>query len=216
MTIPSPSPELLHYLDITQKVVGDRFLPKSFRPLLDKLNSLEKLIEVEHDEEHPLWWFLPPILYDLFDEWSECAWLRQKDTSTKSIVVIPPPFTSIVGQLEQELVEIGLNVAKSTRPFSNRFVALLYGGYPWFEAYMRIFEARELGSGQCAILKVTSDTCDVPKTLESFKKKRRHSFGNPLQMAFEDLPFPGLVRPFHAPARIETMRHMRAADLGQE
>lgn len=213
-TVPTPSPDVLAYLDIVQKVVGDDFLPRSYRTHLGDLTTIDHLIEVDKDEAHPLWWFLPPLLYDLFDEKLEFEWLRQTDNMKHSVVVIPPPFISILDQLQQELALLGVTSVPSMRHFSRQFIGLLYGGYPWFESYLRIYDANNLSDQQCAVLSVSSDTCDVPRTLEVFKKRRRNSYGQPLQMAFNDLPYPGVIRPFHSPARIETKRHMRAAKLG--
>ena len=213
-SFPTPSPEVLHYLDAAQLAVGDDFLPRAFRELLACLTSTERLIEVDRDERHPLWWFLPPILYDLFDEKMEFDWLKQNESTTQSVVVVSPPFVSVVEQLQRELAALALTVVRSTRSFTRRFVGLLYGGYPWFESYIRICEANDLFGRECVILRVASDTCDVPRTLEVFKKRRRNSFGQSLQLACDDLPYPGVIRPFHAPARIETRRHIRAVELG--
>lgn len=211
---PTPSPELLRYLDAAQVAVGDDFLPLAYRELLTGLHSIDQLIAIDRDQRHPLWWFLPPVLYDLFDEKLEFDWLKQHEITTQSVVVVAPPFLSAVEQLHREVTALGLAVAEFTRSFTRRFVGLLYGGYPWFESYLRICEANALFGRDCLILRVASDTCDVPRTLEVFKKRRRNSFGQSLQLAFDDLPYPGVIRPFHAPARIETRRHMSAADIG--
>lgn len=211
---PTPSPELLRHLDVAQLIVGDNFLPLAYREHLAGLHSNEQLIEIDRDELHPIWWFLPPVLYDLFDEKLEFDWLKQHDITTQSIVVVSPPFLSVTEQLHQELAALGLSVEECPRLFTRRFVGLLYGGYPWFESYLRICEANALFGLDCIVLRVASTACDVPRTLEIFKKRRRNSFGQSLQMAFNDLPYPGVIRPFHAPARIETQRHMRAAEIG--
>lgn len=211
---PTPSQELLRYLDAAQVAVGNDFLPLAYRELLTGIHSTEQLIGIDRDQRHPLWWFLPPVLYDLFDEKLEFDWLKQHEITTQSVVVVSPPFLSVAEQLRRELTDLGLTVAECTRSFTRRFVGLLYGGYPWFESYVRICEANALFDQKCLVFRLASDTCDVPRTLEIFKKRRRNSFGQSLQLAFDDLPYPGVIRPFHAPARIETRRHMRAAEIG--
>ena len=65
---PTPSLELLRYLDAAHLAVGDDFLPRAYPELLAGLTSTDLLIDVDCDVHHPLWWFLPPVLYDLFDE----------------------------------------------------------------------------------------------------------------------------------------------------
>ena len=211
---PTPSLELLRYLDAAHLAVGDDFLPRAYPELLAGLTSTDLLIDVDCDVHHPLWWFLPPVLYDLFDEKLEFDWLKQNEPITESVVVVSPPFVSVAEQLQHELAALGLTVVRSFRSFTRRFVGLLYGGYPWFESYIRICDANDLFDRKCVVLGIASDACDVPRTLEVFKKRRRNSFGQSLQMAFHDLPYPGVIRPFHAPARIETRRHIRAAKLG--
>jgi hypothetical protein len=211
--IPTPSPDLLRFLKTTQGVVGNTFLPSNYRQLLTALVTLDELKAVERNPNDPLWWFLPPILYDLFDEKLEFDWLDLDRVRARSIVVVSPPFVSVTDQLRGELGDLGIASAPSKRLFSRRFVGLLYGGYPWFEAYLRICDARGICGEECVVLSVTSEDVDVPSTLEVFKKRRRNAYGQPLQMAFDDLPYPGVVRPFHAPARIETTRHIRAVEL---
>lgn len=210
---PKPSPDLFRYLEAARSVVGDDYLPPGYRELLNNLTSTDQLVAVDRDERHPLWWFLPPVLYDLFDEKLEFDWLRQHEITTQSVVVVSPPFVSVTEQLQGEIGTLGFTVEESTRPFTKRFVGLLYGGYPWFESYLRICEAHALFGRDCRVLSVSSSSGDVPRTLEVFKKRRRNSFGQSLQLAFDDLPYPGVIRPFHCPARIETRRHMRAASL---
>jgi hypothetical protein len=215
LEIQPPSDELLAYLDVTQSVVGERYLPTDYRQHLRELHSISALRAIESDREHPLWWFLPPILYDIFDEKSKFDWLEQEDTASVSLIVIPPPFKSIVDQIREETADWGIETAASTRVYSRQFLGLIYGGYPWFESYLRLADANDLIGCDCIFLTATSASCDVPDTLAKFKKKRRNAFGQSIQMAFDDLPYPGVLRPFHAPSRIETRRHTLAAVISE-
>lgn len=208
-----PSQELFSLLDLAQRSVGEHFLGPSFRNYLQNLDSTSSLNAIESDTSHPLWWFLPPILYDLFDEKLTFDWLVQDDTSRDGLLVIPPPFDSIVDRLQGEVSGLGIETEISRRLFSQTFIGLLYGGYPWFESYCRIVQTKELLGQHCTILRATSTSCDVPETLDRFKRRKRNKFGQSLQMAFDDLPYPGVLRPFHIPARIETRRHILAAEL---
>lgn len=210
--IQQPSDDLLSFLDITQPIVGEEYLPTDYRHYLGELNTIAALNAVENDRSHPLWWFLPPILYDLFDEKTKFNWLVQEDTSSLSLMVVPPPFIEVVDQLREETKAIEIHTELSTRSYSRPFVGLLYGGYPWFESYFRIADKKGFFGLECVVLRASSETCDVPNSLERFKKRRRNSLGQSLQMAFDDLPYPGVLRPFHAPARIETCRHLLAAE----
>lgn len=211
----APSAKLLGFLDTAQAVVGERFLVSDFRRYLAELHSIPALNAIENDKEHPLWWFLPPILYDMFDDKLTFSWLEQLDTSRSSLMVVPPPFVNVVDRLRSETAKMGISTTIEERCYSRCFLGLLYGGYPWFASYLRLVQAKDLIGLPCTILKATSETCDVPGTLENFKKRNRDSFGQSLQMAFDDLPYPGVLRPFHAPARIETQRHRLAAEISE-
>lgn len=211
----APSDRLLRFLDTAQSVVGDSFLAADYRRYLADLKSISALNAIENDREHPLWWFLPPILYDMFDEKLKFSWFEQADTSRCSIMVVPPPFTGIVDRLCSETAAVGISTTIVERCYSRCFLGLLYGGYPWFASYLRIVESKNLIGLPCTILKATSDSCDVPNALETFKKRNRDSFGQALQMAFDDLPYPGVLRPFHSPARIETFRHSLATEISE-
>jgi hypothetical protein len=214
-SLPPPSAELLLYLDAAQRAIGEDLLTESYRNHLGGLTSTTQLIEVNRDDRHPLWWFLPPILYDLFDEDQDYDWLSREEPTTRSVIVVPPPFVSIGDQLRREVEALGLTVEGFARSFTPRLVGLLYGGYPWFESYSRICDTRGVFAKECVVLRVFSEDRDVPRTLDVFKKRRRNSFGQPLQMAFDDLPYAGLIRAFHVPARIETRRHVRATEVGR-
>jgi len=213
MDIPSPSTDLFRHLDFVQNFVGPDYLPVNYRDILKKINTRDEFIEIESDRNHPLWWFMPPILYDIFDCQTNYPWIEKNISSKSSIIVIPPTFESINPRITAELSEIGLNTTVTHRLFTTRFTALLYGGYPWFEAYLRVIKVNCLDSRNCIVLKVSSDEHNVPETLELFKRKRRHYFGNPIQLACADLPYSGLVRPFHIPSIFETSRHSLAAEL---
>ena len=52
----APSPDLLRFLETTQGVVGDAFLPANFRDLLAELVTLDHLKAVERNPDDRLWW----------------------------------------------------------------------------------------------------------------------------------------------------------------
>src|ERR1035437_1728384 len=123
-SLPPPSAELLLYLDAAQRAVGEDLLTGSYRDDLDGLTSTGRLIEVNRDDRHPLWWFLPPILYDLIDEEQEYDWLNREEPTTQSVIVVPPPFVSIDDQLRREVEALGLTVEGFARSFTPRLVGL--------------------------------------------------------------------------------------------
>jgi hypothetical protein len=212
--LPPPSPALVASLDLAHQYVGDAYLARGWRELRLQLTTVENLLDVERDEQHPLWWFLPPILYDVFGTVDRLNGPTKERLAAQSVVVVPPPFNHVADRIQAELSATGLVVARRDRAFSGRLAALLYGGFPWFEPYMRVCEAQDVVDRKCTVLFVTSGSVDVVQALLDFKKCRRDSFGVPMQTDFPELGYPGLIRPFHTPARIENRRHIRAAELG--
>jgi hypothetical protein len=212
--LPPPSPALVASLDLAHKYVGDAYLAPGWREYRLRLATVEDLLGIERDEKHPLWWFLSPILYDVFGAADGPHGVAQEPPTGQSVAVVTPPFNHVADRLQADLATSGLTVARRPRAFSARLAALLYGGFPWFEPYMRVCEAENLVGRECTVLSVTSGSVDVVQALLDYKKSRRDSYGVPVQMEFADLKFPGLIRPFHTPARIENRRHVRAAEVG--
>lgn len=210
----APSPALVASLDLAHKYVGDAYLDRRWLEFRLRLATVDDLLEVERDETHPLWWFLPPILYDVFGAVDSPHGVTQEPLASQSVAVVTPPFNHIADRLQADLAATGLVVARRLRTFSGRLAALLYGGFPWFEPYMRVCEAHNILRRECTVLSVTSGSVDVVQALLDFKKRRRDSLGVSVRMDFPDLGYPGLIRPFHTPTRIENRRHVRAAEVG--
>jgi len=210
---PQVSEELIHYLEVAHMAVGNDFLPDNFRALLEVIKSRNDIIAINENRNHPLWWFLPAILYSLYDQAIDFDWLEKDCRIRESVIVIPPPFVALENQLSADISSLGMKVSRRVHSFTLRMVGLLYGGFPWFESFWRICEAKQLLSKECLILSVEAEDLDVPTALELFKRRRRNSYGHSLQLACEDLAYPGVVRPFHSPSRMETTRHRYAAGI---
>jgi hypothetical protein len=205
-----PTPALLSYLRKVRPYVGDRYLPDSFAEEITAISGLADLARIDRDESHPLWWFLSPIAQDLFGDASAVPEEKPGVPILSSFAVIPPPFANLRDRLKAELEALSLKVTVSERDFTGRLVGLFYGGFPWFEPYVRVCEAKGYLGQNCCILAVHSKDEDVVRKLRIFKGDNRDRYASPVRMAFDDLPYPGLIRPFHTPSRLENRRHVRA------
>lgn len=200
-------------LDLAQRHTGKRFLPAGFTEDLRRLRTRDDLAHVHTDESHPLWWFLPPIAFDMLGSHQAAEDLLDLPRATEGLVLIPPPFLSLSGVLENELRSLGFAVRAGTRFFTDTLIGLIYGGYPWFEAYVRLTQDLKLLGDKCGYLLVASTSIDMPQYLLEFKTRRRDLCGEEIRRDYPDLAYPGLLRPFHTPARIENGRHIRAVTL---
>jgi len=207
------SNELIARLALAQRYTGTRFLPADFSVNLRRLRTRDDITYVYADRNHPLWWFLPSIAFDMLGSHHEAEDLLRLPAATEGLVLIPPPFYSLSNALEQELRSLGFAVRMSTRTFSESLVGVIYGGYPWFEAYIRLTQDLNLLGDECGYLLVGSSSIDVPQYLLEFKSHRRDLCGEEIRREYSDLDYPGLLRPFHTPARIENSRHIRAVAL---
>jgi hypothetical protein len=211
--LPQASSELIRHLWVAHQAVGSDFLPNNFQEFLDAIKYKTEIVKINNDKSHPLWWFIPAILYSLFDQAIDFDWLESDRMIKQSIVLVPPPFTGIESQLYDDISSLGMTVSTSTHLFTQRMIGLLYGGFPWFSSFWRICEARHILNRECVVLSIEAKELDVPGALELFKRRRRNLYGKSLQLACEDLAYPGVVRPFHSPSRIETTRHRYAVNV---
>lgn len=200
-------------LELAQRHTGERFLPAGYTEYLRRLRTRDDLAHVHADESHPLWWFLPPIAFDMLGSHQAAEDLLNLSRAAEGLILIPPPFLSLCDLLEHELRSLGVAVRGGTRTFNDTLVGLIYGGYPWFEAYIRLTQDLKLLGDKCGYLLVTSSSFDVPLFLLEFKSRRRDLCGEEIRREYPDLAFPGLLRPFHTPARMENSRHIRAVAL---
>jgi hypothetical protein len=207
------SNEVLARLELAKRHTGERFLPACYTEDLRRLRTRQDLAHVHADDSHPLWWFLPPIAFDMLGSHQAAEDLLVLPRATEGLVLIPPPFLSLSDVLEKELCALGFFIRAGTRTFTDTLVGLIYGGYPWFDAYIRLTQDLNLLGDKCGYLLVASSSIDVPHYLLGFKSARRDLCGEEIRREYSDLAYPGLLRPFHTPARIENSRHIRAVAL---
>jgi len=204
---------LIERLAFARQQTGPRFLPDCYEKELVHLHNIAAACRIEADLNHPLWWFIPAILFDIHGSHDTVERLFGPSPSAQGLVMIPPPFVQLEAELTKELVSFGLTVKPTVRPFSRVFVGLIYGGYPWFEAYVRLNAEMGTFTQPCVCLLVKSSSKDVASWLLRFKERRRDCSGKEIRRDYPDLAYPGLLRPFHTPARIENSRHIRAVAL---
>jgi hypothetical protein len=205
-----PSPALFDRIVLAQRLVGEPFIPASAHHALDRVWQNNDLDLVDGDLSHPLWWLIGPVAYDLFGEDHEFDRKARRSMPKNSVVVIPPYFLALKDCIQSELENLGVIVNLRQRLFTIRFVGLLYGGYPWFESYLRACDHYGQIGETCHILDVRSDSKDVVTLLNQYKMQRRGDLADCLRISCSDLPYPGLIRGFHTPSHIENIRHLRA------
>ncbi len=209
MDTPQPSAALLHNLEKARPYLTERYLPSNYAEELRRIAVPTDLARIDKDETHPLWWVLIPIAHDLF---GDSHIIPAEPDVTRSLALIAPPFIHLSTRLQSDLEKLGVKVEPSEREFTGRLVAMLYGGHPWFEPYIRVCEAMGYLRRPCAVFAITGER-DVIRELRNFKDDNRERYAQPVRMAFDDLPYPGLIRAFHTPSRYENRRHLLALQV---
>jgi hypothetical protein len=205
--------DLVRQLEMARQAVGPRFLPDNYVDALGRLQTEDDIRRLEADPAHPLWWFLPAILFAVQGSHAAVERVLTLPPSREGLVMIPPQFLKIAGELAQELGDFGLTVRQGCRRFTRALVGLLYGGYPWFEAYLRLNDSLGSFTQPCGYLIVKSTSGDTADRLLQFKEGRRCRSGMEIRQPYPDLAYPGILRPFHTPARVENIRHIRAVEV---
>lgn len=209
MDNPQPSVALLHNLQKARPYFTDRYLPANYVEELSHICGRDDIARIDLDSTHPLWWVLPAVAHDLF---GDTGMIQADPVVTRSLVLIPPPFIHLSAKLQSDLGKLGIKVEPAEREFTGCLVAMLYGGHPWFEPYIRLCEAKGYLAQPCSVFAVSGDR-DIVRELRSFKDDNRERYAQPVRMPFDDLSYPGMIRAFHTPSRHENRRHLLAVKL---
>lgn len=201
---------LAERLATVQPHVGLPYLPDNFRDHLAALQTADDVRQAAMTSASPLWWFIGPIAYALFDKEGH----QLADTALRqTVAVLPPPFAVDVPHAMDEIAALGCEVTAREVEFSPRLVALLYGGYPWYEAYFRACAHCALFGRAATVLDIRLPATMTPAQFNREKERIRTLLSPEIRITIDGLPFPGLIRPIHSPEAIEVARHVRATQL---
>lgn len=193
-----------------QSHVGPQYLPDNFRDLLADLQTSEDLHRTATMQTAPLWWFVGPVAYALFGKQGhQLADVHLRQT----VAVLPPPFKEDAPRAIAEITALGCEVTLRETAFTPLFVALLYGGYPWYEAYVRACRQLALFGGLATVLDIRLPDAMTPARFNVEKERIRQLLSPEIRIQMDDLSFPGLIRPIHSPEAIEVARHVSATRL---
>jgi hypothetical protein len=205
------SPALIQRLRFAHRFVASQYLPSMFVDATHRTWRNDDLYDVDSNGEHPLWWFIGPLALDLFGEDHPFERAVRARHHRNSLVMVPPAFAKVTKQILRDLSRLDFRVQHEQRKFTKQYVSLIYGGYPWFESYLRVCDARRQFGATCHLIYVQTDSRDAVAALKEYKTRRRGDLGDSIRVACPDLEHPGLMRAFHTPSHIENIRHVRAS-----
>ena len=203
--------QLIDRLHIAQKNVGLTYLPLSFESTLEKIRHKDDLLLEADNYDSSIWWFVSPIAFELFG--ADGLNLSGSE-NIETIAVISPMFLDETDKIIAEICKLGCSVNLRSTIYSQTLAGLLYGGYPWFEAFNR-------AANDLSIYDQKTNVLDISIINKSFnivllnknKNKIRTMLSKPKIIEYYDLEYPGLIRPFHMPEPFEIERHVKATKI---
>ena len=188
-----------------------KFNEKRLLTELDKINTYQDIENISYNDE--LYDWKSSLVYNLcgFKEYDECS-LNMPNSS--SYILFAP------GQFHKEYIKhIFLSdlytLEKFNIFFSRKLVAHIYGGFPWFESYVKFCTELDIIDKKTICYRITKkDGSDVLRELIEYKNKfRKENMSHILRKEYEN-EFPGIVNPFHTPNPIEN--HLHSARILEE
>lgn len=198
---------MLERLIVLQTLATPDYLPENIAEHLRALDSEEAVRVAATDTASALWWFVGPISFALFGK--EGHQLADVDLRS-TVAVLPPPFVGDENRAVQEIRALGCLVSSRQIVFTPLFVALLYGGYPWYDAYVRACDSLAVFGRNATVLDIELPDNMTAAMFNRESERIRTLLSPEICIRMEDLPFPGLIRPIHSPETIEVARHVRA------
>ena len=171
--------------------------------LVKELDDLEYYLE---DEVVRYW--IPCIVDRLFGRKSYKTCKFNKE-SNETFILINPAFIklekSCITHLKSEIPLLsGYNIVESQLiTFSKELICYLYGGFKWFDSYVRVAEEEEIIGEPAIVYFIKGDDVLVDKTNKFKNKYREQNEKIIINKIYDDLDYRGIIRPFHVPDKIE-------------
>jgi len=147
------------------------------------------------------------LVYNLFGYkmYSECSLNKQ---SPSTYILFPPTTQQFLEYIKPVLSSGVYETEIFKLSFSRELIAYIYGGYPWFESYVKYTGELGIINKKTACIRIArKDGSDILTEMivkkNEFRKKNAHLI---LRKEY-DKEFPGIINPFHTPNPIENDVH---------
>ncbi len=200
--------DLLYADSICNGALSDEYLQNR----IFALKNITQIHELDNNRDDPIWKWLPAIVFGVFglDDYKK---YRQNRVINKTFMMIPPVHKPILNKLSTELLNEGYDIKISEFIFDEQITARIYGGFPWYRAYLRASKKFNcIGQNAITIAINTTNTLEIDKLLD-FKNVKRDTFKKALKLECPDLEYDGIINAFHSPNHIENERHLIAVHL---
>ena len=202
--------DVLQMLRALQTEVGEQYLPSNFEVELSGIHSPEDVLAVVRNPKSALWWFIGPVAYALF---GKDGHILDGRNLRHTIAILPPPFVADAVKATEEISSLGCSVSMRHVQFSRLFASLLYGAYPWFDAYMKACCALSVFDKDAVVLDIELPPNLSPIMFNEHKERIRTLLSPQIEITIDGSKFPGLIRPIHTPEPIEITRHAKVSRL---
>ena len=181
---------------------------------LIRLKTYDDIIKINMNCNHYLYPWVPALVFDIlgYDSYRDCS----LNIDSSSTFLLFRPGEDIDEILIELINKTGLIVIeKNIYLFTKKLVSLLYGGFPWFNAYCSTCNRLSLWNTEGYAYKIVStDNSPCVKRIVDLKNKYREQHKNKTIIfnlpESEGLGFSGIIHSFHCPNCIENVRHCAA------
>lgn len=187
---------------------------KSIYDANDPQASYENIKSIFLDESLPLYPWIPASIFNLFgwDTYKECDLNIE---APETFLLIHPKNENF--PIEAAIDLSGFSIEKFPFVFSRELVARIYGGYPWFKAYLAGCEHFDFLGKHSTILKLkTFDGKECLRKLidmkNSYRKLHPESVLHLEMKKSRGFSFDYVTYPFHTPNPIENRHQSRAIE----
>jgi len=178
------------------------------RRLLLKINGINSYQDIaDISVNDGLFDWKASLVYNLlgFEEYNNCNFNKQSSTT----YILFPPTTQYGLECVKPILLSGIYETELFNlSFSRKLIAYIYGGFPWFESYVKYISELDIINKKTMCIRITNKNgSDILAELVDKKNMFRKENAHLILKKEYDKEFPGIINPFHTPNYIENDVH---------
>ena len=174
--------------------------------VISLINDIEDVKKYLNDELVKYW--IPAIVERLFgrEAYKTCDLNKE---SKETFMLINPAFL----QYEwSHFNNMAIDVIKNQNycecesksiDYSKELICYLYGGFKWFDSYVRILDEEKLIDKKTVVYFVKDEEVIVERMKKYKDEYRMVREKQIIKKVYPEMEYPGVIRPFHTPNKIE-------------
>jgi hypothetical protein len=177
---------------------------------LQDIKTIEDIHQLNHDQNHIAWNWLPAITYNVFG-YNAYKEYRPHFKITTTVLMVNHLFLKYFDRILRDIPKnLKINEIFDVM-IEPSVIASIYGGFPWSETTYSMYRDFDLfhKNTKCIILSAI-DECDIVACISTFKNNSRSQYGEPIKKLYANKEFTnGILNPFHTPNHIECVQHLK-------